>query len=768
MKNIELLAPAGDQESLIAAIQNGANAIYLGGTMFNARAFAKNFDKEQLKWAIEYAHERDVRIFVTVNTLFGDEDFAELTKYLDYLYEIGADALIIQDIGLFHYVKNRYKDFEIHISTQASCMNKDAVKYFEEQGAHRVVLARENTIDEIKEICFSTSLDIEVFVHGALCVCYSGQCLMSSFIGKRSGNKGACAQPCRLAYDIYENKKLLEQKMPFILSPRDLMTIEHVGELIEAGVTSFKIEGRMKRPEYVASVVGAYRKAIDDYINKRNEKYEKEILNMKSMFNRDYTHGFLFYDKNVLSGDYSGNKGIIIGEVKSYNKKTKRVLVELSDELLQGDSVVFENIDKGRPVNKIYFKNKLVSKGEKGQLIEIEFDYQVYKGNVRKTINTKLIKELSNTYHKEFVNLPVTMYFTCLLNQNAVLKVKYKNYSSTVKSNSIAELANNKSLDKERIISQLSKLGSTQFMLDKINVKLDDNVIIPIKELNEMRRKAIEDISEQMKNQVIHHSKVNDESIELTGTENHSHKKLVLVSNMEQLKIASEYNNILIAYSYNSSFNDAFNYLKEKDKDIIMFIPRIMKQSYINKIKNEKYYSDIKTVIVNEVGSYHAFADKDIILGTGMNIYNSYSASLFNEDKILSLELSKQQYKNMKTDLNKTYIQVFGKIENMITEYCPISQYYFGYQNKNCNLCKKNSYSLKDRKGEFFDIVTDEFCKTHILNCRTLFIEDTKLNQFIHFTNENPNDVKFVLDYFVLNKKEDYKDKFNVTNGYFK
>lgn len=768
MKNIELLAPAGDTESLIAAIQNGANAIYLGGTLFNARAFAKNFDNEQLKWAIDYAHERNVRIFVTVNTLFSDNDFDSLIEYLDYLYEIGADALIIQDIGLFHFVKNRYKDFEIHISTQASCMNKDAVAYYERHGAHRVVLARENTIDEIKEICQSTSLDIEVFVHGALCISYSGQCLMSSFIGKRSGNKGACAQPCRLSYDLYENNKCLDKKIPFILSPKDLMSVNHVGELIEAGVTSFKIEGRMKRPEYVASVVKAYRKAIDAYINHKKVHLDEDIYNMKSMFNRDYTKGFLFLDKHVLTGDYSGNKGIIVGTVKSYNKKNKRVIVELSDDLMQGDSIVFENIDKGRPVNKMYYKNRLVSKGEKGQLIEIEFDYKVHDGYVRKTINTQLIKQLNLTYHKEFVKLPVSMNFVCLKDQYASLKVRYKHYSSTIKSTTLVEEALQKGLDKDRIVSQLSKLGQSQFVLDKINIKMDDNVILPIKELNEMRRKAIEDISNQMKNEVIHKYEINTVQNDFNTVNHTEYKHLVLVSSFNQLLIASQYDNMQIAYPYQNDFIKAYEYMKSIGKELILFVPRIMKQSAIKHLKNEQYYKDVHTFIVNDIGSYHAFSDKNRILGTGMNIYNSYSASVFNEDKIMSLEMTKQQYHSLKTDFNQCYIQVFGKVENMISEYCPISQYYFGYQNKNCHLCKTNNYSLKDRKNEFFDLMMDENCRMHLLNCRTLFVEDSHINRFIHFTNESQEEVKFVLDYFICSKKGSFKEKFTVTNGYFK
>ena len=265
MKKIELLAPAGDKESLIAAVQNGADAIYLGGTLFSARAFAKNFDDEQLQWAIQYAHLYDVKIYVTVNTLFKDAEIDALISYLDKLYEFQVDALIIQDVGLFDIVRTLYPDFEIHMSTQSSIMNHYGVNYFEKCGASRVVLARENTLEDIQSICQNTSIEIEVFVHGAMCVCYSGQCLMSSMIGKRSGNRGQCAQPCRLPYQLLKDDQVLPEKYPFILSPKDMMTIEHLGALIEAGVSSLKIEGRMKRPEYVASVTRAYRQAIDAF-----------------------------------------------------------------------------------------------------------------------------------------------------------------------------------------------------------------------------------------------------------------------------------------------------------------------------------------------------------------------------------------------------------------------------------------------------------------------------------------------------------------------
>ena len=268
-EDIELLAPAGSFEALKAAVQNGANAIYLGGQKFGARAFAHNFDDEALKQAVDYCHLRNVKLYVTVNTLYTNQQIEDIIPYIQYLYEINVDALIIQDMGLYHLIKNNFPDIEIHMSTQASVRNIEGVRYFEEQQVDRVVLAREMSIKEISEICHNCDIDIEVFVHGALCMSYSGQCLMSSMIAKRSGNKGECGQPCRLPYQLKEDDKVVSLQDRYLLSPKDLCSIENVDQLIEAGIKSFKVEGRMKRPEYVGEVIKAYRKAIDTYFSKQ-------------------------------------------------------------------------------------------------------------------------------------------------------------------------------------------------------------------------------------------------------------------------------------------------------------------------------------------------------------------------------------------------------------------------------------------------------------------------------------------------------------------
>ncbi|MEG0591839.1 MAG: DUF3656 domain-containing protein [Coprobacillus sp.] len=773
MKKIELLAPAGDKESLIAAIQNGADAIYLGGTLFNARVFAKNFDSEELKWAVEYAHLRDVKIYVTVNTLYKDSEIDDLIQYIDYLYDIQIDAVIVQDIGLFHIIKMRYSDFEIHMSTQSTLMNSHAVDYFSKNGASRVVLARENTIDEIKKICQSTSVEIEVFVHGALCICYSGQCLMSSFIGKRSGNRGECAQPCRLQYKLVKDGKTLEDKYPFLLSPKDLMSIHHVGELIDAGVTSFKVEGRMKKPEYVASVIKAYRKAIDYHLKSKEVNLDKDIEHMKSMFNRDYTQGFLFHDTKIISGDYSGNKGVIIGNVKQYLKAQKRVVVELTDQISQGDSIVFESIDKGRPVNKIYLKNKLVSTANQFDVVEIEFDYPVYNGNVRKTVDSKVINELQKTYNKDYKKLPITMDFHAQVNDYAKLTVNYKDYSVECLSTTIVEEASQTPLSKERIIEQLSKLGQSQFFAKDIRVDINDGMTMPIREINELRRFTIEKLNNQIKNHKIH-TGLTKNSIAVGEKKKANHHFYdILVSDLKQLQTIFEYQTRYIYYPYQQDSLKAFQLCKEHNKEFVLFLPRISKDTDIEEILASDIYKLSNKVVVNDYGFYNICKEhKDIIVGTGMNIYNSYACQYFEDDKILSLEISSKQIKNLNCDMQKTLIQIYGKIENMVSEYCPITQYYFGSQKKNCQLCKTSKFSLTDRKNEKFDIMTDQQCRMHLLNCHPLYISNYKDSQtggyFIHFTNETNVEVISVLDTIYNNSNSIKSSLIKTTTGYFK
>ncbi|MBQ1919938.1 MAG: U32 family peptidase, partial [Selenomonas sp.] len=344
---VELLAPAGSREALIAAVESGANAVYLAGSQFGARAYANNFDEDGLREAIHFAHLRDVLINVTVNTIVDDTEIPALKDYLRFLRDAGADALLVQDLGVARIAREIIPDMPLHASTQMTVHSLEGVLALQEMGFTRVVLSRELSLKEIKYICANSDVEIEVFMHGALCVCYSGQCLMSSMIGGRSGNRGRCAQPCRLPYTLVDEQGqdvLGDKAGSYLLSPRDINTIDVIPDLIGAGVASLKIEGRMKRPEYVATVVSTYRAAIDMYLAGQDYRVDQSARdNLAQIFNRDFTTAYLVNrpGKNMMSDRRPNNRGLLIGRVTAYDWDKRLVTVKLSGRLALGDQVDF-------------------------------------------------------------------------------------------------------------------------------------------------------------------------------------------------------------------------------------------------------------------------------------------------------------------------------------------------------------------------------------------------------------------------------------------
>ena len=314
---VELLAPAGNMASAVAAINSGCDAIYLAGPQYGARAYADNFSLDELKEVIKFAHIRDKSVFVTVNTVLFEDEIKDAIKFLEFLYLNDCDGVIVQDLGLVEIILKKYPDMPVHASTQMNIHTFSQAKKLQELGFKRIVLARETPFEVIKEIKEKLSVEIEVFVHGALCVSYSGNCYFSSVVGKRSGNRGRCAQPCRMLYKLDDNKE------KYYLSPKDLCTLEEIKRLVDIGVNSFKIEGRMKRSEYVGQVVSSYRKILD------NKEYDlnKEINDLKLIFNREFTKGFLFNEHNnkFINVENQNHQGIKIGKVLSSNNNKVRV-----------------------------------------------------------------------------------------------------------------------------------------------------------------------------------------------------------------------------------------------------------------------------------------------------------------------------------------------------------------------------------------------------------------------------------------------------------
>ena len=514
-KDVELLAPVGDFECLKAAVQNGANSVYFGGSLFNARASATNFDDAELEKVINYCALRNVKTHLTLNILIKNNEFKDAVLLAKKAYEFGIDALIVQDVGLAQFLMKLFPDLPIHASTQMTIHNLEGVQELEKLGYSRAVLSRELSIQEIEYICNNSNIEIETFIHGALCISYSGQCFFSSMVGGRSGNRGRCAQPCRLPYELIEEKKTNNKVSEsvidkgYLISPKDLCSLEYLPQLINAGVKCFKIEGRLKSPEYVAVVTRIYRKYIDKVLN--NEDYsidEKDVLELKQIFNRGgFSSGHLSNHANhdLIFKEKPNNMGLYVGNVAGYNKSKGHIKLLLNEPISIGDTINFEKENTRYTVSELMLNNSNIVTGNVGDKVIIGR----MKGNIKigdkiyKLSSKKQISEAENSYKNENVKLPLKCSVKIKKGEPISIEVAvmgnnnplYKNISAKIQSTIVPEEAINNPITKERIIAQLKKTADTPFEFTEINVDLDDGLFISgIKSLNELRRMAISKI----------------------------------------------------------------------------------------------------------------------------------------------------------------------------------------------------------------------------------------------------------------------------------
>ncbi len=504
-KKIELLAPAGNMESLKAAVSAGCDAVYLGGTLFSARAFAGNFTHEEMKEAVRFCHERDVRVYVTINTLLFETEIENAMKEVGFLYDNDVDALLIQDLGLFHRVRKEYPDFELHCSTQMHIHNPAGCMFMKQQGARRAVIARETSIETVRE-CVKTGLDIEVFAYGALCISYSGQCLMSESVKNRSGNRGMCAQLCRLRYyPCDKDGRHKSEDGEYLLSPKDLNILERIPELIEAGAASLKIEGRMKRPEYVYLVVRTFREAIDSYYEGKKWHLSSEReRDLKLMFNRGFTEGHLFEEplEKRMSHYRPNHQGIRIGTVEKYDKKSGRVLVELSAPLYQHDGlrILNEPVDNGLSAERIWLNGLLVNSADKADHVWLECRGRPYpkKGQpLQKTTDSRLLDRINQNMRIPYRLHPVTMQYSAYEGQPFHVEVYDENgCRASADSEFICQKALKAPVTKEKIEINLSKSGDYPYAI-RFADSTAENVFLPVSVLNETRRNVLEKLNQQ-------------------------------------------------------------------------------------------------------------------------------------------------------------------------------------------------------------------------------------------------------------------------------
>ncbi|KKG10843.1 MULTISPECIES: DUF3656 domain-containing protein [unclassified Methanosarcina] len=500
----ELLAPAGGMEALTAAVENGADAAYIGARAFSARGYASNFSEEELEKAIDYAHLRGVKIYVTVNTLLKEGEMESALILLSRLREMGTDAIIIQDLGLISLSRKYLPDLPLHASTQMTLHNSEGVAFVKELGIERVVLSREVSLEDINKIKEKNDVEIEVFVHGALCISYSGQCLLSSLIGGRSGNRGYCAQPCRKKYRLYCAGKQVKTSGSYLLSPKDLNTTSGLGALIEAGIESFKIEGRMKRPEYVAGVVRIYHRLIDRYL-KNPAGYsvsEEEQETLTQLFNRGFTSGYFFGNprEKLMSRENPHNRGIPAGTVVSYDTRTKRIRIKLSNSLRLGDGIMVENAetrpeDKGKIISSMYTERGPVYNAGKGEVIEISFDSRAPSGStVYRTHDKKLMDSLKKESEFGALRPKIPLLITATIAPGKPARLEIKDSDSNVvavESEYLVEKAEKVPTSKAQIEKQLTKLGNTLFEAAELNVNVEEDIFIPVGQLNDLRTKAV-------------------------------------------------------------------------------------------------------------------------------------------------------------------------------------------------------------------------------------------------------------------------------------
>lgn len=486
---VEILAPAGSYESFLAAIRAGADAVYAGGPCFGARAFADNFSREELLGAIDYAHLHGRMFYLTVNTLLKDAELDRLYDYLAPLYERGLDAVIVQDIGVLDFVRMHFPGLSIHASTQMTITNAEGALFLKEQGVERVVPARELSLREVKEIADRTGIEVECFVHGALCYCYSGQCLLSSLIGGRSGNRGQCAQPCRLPYTV-------DGKKEHVLSLKDICTLEMIPELIEAGIDSFKIEGRMKKPEYVGLVTAMYRKYTDMYLKNGKKAFrvsEDDKEKLMDIYNRGgFSKGYYkqHNGKDMLSLDRPNHAGV--PAIKVLCQKGREITGQAITEINKGDILELTRRQDNVDVKDNYTFGKGAKKGNNVQ-IPVPRGKHFSKGTVLYRLrNQALLDEIQELYGRGAVRIPVTGALQLRAGEPAVFTVNSGDVSVVAVSGELTEKAKSQPIDAQRLRKQLKKTGNTEFSFQNIDIEMEEPVFLPMQRINELRRHALE------------------------------------------------------------------------------------------------------------------------------------------------------------------------------------------------------------------------------------------------------------------------------------
>lgn len=782
MKKIELLAPAGDFDSLVAAVQNGADAVYFGGNMFNARRGAVNFDGEEMKRAIRYAHLYNVKVYITFNILIKEHELDEALNFLYLLDELNVDGVIVQDIGLAKLIREEFPNLPIHASTQMTIHNIEGLRALEDMGISRAILAREVTLKEIENMVSKSSIELEVFIHGALCICYSGQCLMSSMLGGRSGNRGMCAQPCRLPYELIDSTGKVIQNKAHLLSPKDLCTYDFLYNIIDAGVTSLKIEGRMKRPEYVGIITRSYRQLIDSAIP--SQDHRQELL---QIFNRGgFTSGYYFGmdNQDIICAQKPNNWGVYVGEVLAYLGDGVQILLE--EDLTIGDGIEFwihEGQNSGQLVDNIYVDTRRVDRARAGQTITLKTKKYVRPGTkVYKTSSIELLEEIRPSFEQPYDTrkIPVKMKGHFIVDKKPYLKIiDEKGIEGSAIGEASVEKAITSPLSYSDIRDQLERLGGTPFSSVDTDIVMDDNIFMPKSAINRLRRQAVAELlakriaSFESSRRKRRPSVKRDETFKGAKPSNNKsgqRPKLMLYTdhmNLEEDVIANVDGVCLYPNNWKSlSIEDTISQVercKSYDKLTRLVLPRIVHEEDINLIRSldPRIWTIFDGYQGGNIGTIYLLKDMgvDKIIGDfSLNITNSASLEVLEgldiDSVVLSPELTIRELDGIIKKSNvDCEVLVHGHLPLMIMQHCPV-----GVSSKDCSLCKMDEgILLRDRKGLEFPLKKIEIarCYSQLLNSKLLFMAH-QLNKIIAL------DVKYLGIYNIYN----YEDIEMVTGLY--
>ncbi|MBU4438728.1 MAG: DUF3656 domain-containing protein [Acetobacterium sp.] len=801
-KKPELLAPAGTMESVIAAINGGADAVYFGGKSFNARRNAENMTDEEMKEAVTLCHQHGVKVYVTLNILIKNSEMSEVVDTLNFLKTLNLDGLIVQDMGLIYLIRHYFPEFKLQTSTQASVYGVEGVLFFQELGFSRVVLPREMPLTQVAEIKKKTKVELKIFSHGALCYAYSGQCLMSSMIGGRSGNRGLCAQPCRKNYRLFDtNNRLIQEG--YLLSPKDLNTLDDLETIIDSGVDSLKIEGRMKTPEYVYGITRAYREGIDAAAGDKITKTVDDQAVMQ-VFNRDFTRGHLFNEADLLNAQVGKNRGILIGQVVNITKTSKNqnnksayqplgIRLNEQAQLHVGDGLSFgEDGKTGTKVDAIFTpEGRRLEKGRGGETVTIPCRFAVSPGTLLyKNLDKNLMDSLKQL-GSQSLDQPgsaVNFKLSLKLGKPAEIVALSQGHSVAYTADFCPEVPMKNPIDKAMVREQISRIGGTGYELGAIDMDLDEHVFLSRSQLNTLRKEVLLKLAETL-----------TDAEKNTGTTLQSNQTITIIP-LEQelkgiLKQTHEYQpekenskkQVSLAFEkmpdtqfltlldglgldqvvlplLGEGVAEKTALLKDLGIDVLLKTPKIMDDELTKKVrllaKKELYQDGFL------IGNYEAL---HLLNKTSHYLEADQSFNLFNtlatralkvwgvNGGVLSPELNETELKEITEHSEIAMVlPVYGAQELMVSKKCLF----------NCKSClekKKGTTGLchaemtgklMDERGFSFPVERDAQGLIHVYNGDTLFLREEILELTavdtwrINHRNESLEELKTIIGYY--------------------